>query len=129
MTTLLADSGIGTGEFLLWMVEIFLFVIFFWMLFVVITDVFRRHDIHGGMKTFWIILVILLPFLGIFVYVISQGHGMAERAQEAQQAQVQAMRQTIGYSSADELEKLKKLHDAGTINDADYEKMKAKVVG
>ena len=129
MTTFLADSDIGGGEFLLWMAEFFFFVIFFWMLFVVLTDVFRRHDIHGGMKAFWIILVIFLPYIGILVYVISQGHGMAERAQQAQQHQVEAMRQTIGYSAADELEKIKKLHDAGTITDADYEKMKAKVVG
>jgi ABC-type multidrug transport system fused ATPase/permease subunit len=129
MTTLLADSGVGTGEFLLWMLEIFAFVLLFWMLFVVLTDIFRRHDIHGGLKAFWIVFVIFLPLLGILVYVISQGHGMAQRAQQAQQQQVDAMRQTLGYSGAEELEKIKKLHTDGTISDAEFERMKAKIVG
>lgn len=128
MTSILADTDVGFGEFILWIVSIFAFVLFFWMLFVILSDLFSRHDISGWVKAIWVIFVIFLPLLGILIYLVSQGHGMAERAQKAQKAQVEAMRETIGYSAADELEKLKKLHDAGTLSDAEYASMKAKVV-
>ena len=68
----------------------FAWVFFFWLLITVFSDLFRRHDIGGGAKTRWVIFVIILPFLGIFIYLITQGHGMSERAHaEAQAAQSQ----------------------------------------
>ena len=75
----LANADFSIGEFLLWMLWIFLFVICFWLLITIFSDVFRRHDIHGGVKTLWIIFVIVFPFLGIFIYLITQSKGMAER--------------------------------------------------
>ena len=68
------------------MIVFFACVIWFWLLITVFADLFRRHDIGGGMKTLWIIFVILLPFLGVFIYLISQGKGMAERNWQSMQA-------------------------------------------
>ena len=72
---------------ILWtMLIFFAWIIWFWLLITVFADLFRRHDIGGGMKTLWIIFVILLPFLGVFIYLISQGKSMAERNVKGMQA-------------------------------------------
>ena len=72
----------------LWTMFIFfLWVIWFWLLFTVFVDVFRRHDIHGGKKTLWLIFVIILPFLGVFIYIITQNDGMTQRNLDRAQAQ------------------------------------------
>ena len=73
-------------DVLWWMLAFFAFVIWFWLLISVFGDLFRRHDVGGGMKTIWIIFVIMLPFLGVFIYLISQGKGMAERSAKQMQA-------------------------------------------
>jgi uncharacterized membrane protein len=125
----LANSDVGVGEFLLWLVWIFLFVIWFWLLIMIFSDIFRRHDIHGFAKTMWVIFVIVLPFLGIFVYLITQSHGMAERNMEQAKAQQEQLRQIVGTSSADELMKLDQLKASGSITDDEYQKMRAKVIG
>ena len=124
----LANADFSIGEFLLWMLWIFLFVIFFWLLITIFSDIFRRHDIHGGVKTLWIIFVIILPFLGIFVYLISQSKGMAERNIVQAQAQQQQLRQIVGQSSADEIMKLDQLKANGSITDEEYQTMKAKAI-
>ena len=85
----------------LWTMFIFfLWIIWFWLLFTVFVDVFRRHDIHGGKKTLWLIFVIILPFLGVFIYIISQNDGMTQRnldRAKAQQAQFDSyVRDTAG---------------------------------
>jgi len=128
MISILADTDVGFGEFLVWVISIFAFVLFFWMLFVVLGDLFSRHDTSGWAKAAWVIFVIFLPLLGILVYLVTQGHGMALRGQKAQEARVQALRQTVGYSGADELAKLKKLHSEGTLSDSEYARLKAQVV-
>lgn len=126
---MLADASFGTGEFLLWLVWIFLFVIWFWLIIAVFSDLFRRHDVGGWAKAFWIIFVIVFPFLGLFIYVITQGHGMAERNQKAAEAEVQALRQTVGYSAADEIAKLDALRAQGKLSEDEYTAMRAKVIG
>jgi len=68
----LANADFSVGEFLLWLVWIFLFVIWFWLLITIFSDLFRRHDINGWVKALWIIFVIVLPFLGILIYLITQ---------------------------------------------------------
>ena len=70
----------------------FAWVFFFWLLIMVFSDLFRRHDIGGGMKTLWVLFVIFLPFLGVFIYLISQGRGMGERSQQQAQAAQAAVR-------------------------------------
>jgi hypothetical protein len=118
----------------LWtMLIFFAWIIWFWLLITVFADVFRRHDIGGGAKTLWIIFVILLPFLGVFIYLISQGKSMAERnvkTMQAQQQQTDAYIRDVAGSSgaADEIEKAKKLLDSGAISQAEYDAIKAKAL-
>jgi hypothetical protein len=94
----------------------------------VFSDVFRRHDIGGGMKTVWVLFVFVVPYFGAFIYLISQGRGMAERAQRSQAAAEDQMRQQLGYSVADELEKLDRLHQQGSLSDAEYQQLRAKAL-
>ena len=124
----LADAEPGVGEFLLWLVWIFLFVIWFWLLITIFADLFRRHDISGWVKALWIIFVIVLPFLGILIYLITQSHGIAERNMQQVKAQEDQLRQIVGTSSADELVKLDQLKASGSITDDEYQKMRAKVI-
>src|SRR5580698_2060457 len=92
------------------MLEIFLFFIWIFLLFWVFMDIFRSRDMGGGAKALWVIFIIILPFLGIFVYLIARGGSMHERQVAAAQAQQQAfdsyVRETAGTSSADQLAKL-----------------------
>ena len=118
---------------LLWtMVIFFLWVIWFWLLFTVFADIFRRHDISGVKKTVWIIFTILVPFLGVFVYLITQNVGMTERQLErtrAQREQFDAyVRETAGGGAAAEIEKAKSLLDSGAITQAEYDAIKQKAL-
>jgi hypothetical protein len=120
-------------EVLWWMVAFFAWVIWFWLLITVFGDLFRRHDIGGGMKVLWIIFVILLPFLGVFIYLISQGKSMAERTmkgmQAAQAQQAEYIKSVAGSGgAADEIDKAKKLLDSGAITQAEYDAIKAKAL-
>ena len=122
------------ASFLWDVLVIFAFVIWFWMLIVVFGDIFRRHDIGGWAKAGWIILVIVLPYLGVFIYIIAEHSGMAERSEQQLQAQQAATDQYIRSVSgsggpASEIETGKKLLDAGDITQAEYDAIKAKALG
>jgi hypothetical protein len=112
----------------------FLFFIWIWLLIVVFGDIFRSRDLGGWAKAVWVIFVILLPYLGVFVYLIARGHKMAERAAEAAKQQEAAQRAYIqnvagtAPSSADEIARLADPKDRGAISDAEFERQKAKVV-
>ena len=115
------------------MLVFFAWVIWFWLLITVFSDLFRRHDISGWGKAGWCAFVIVLPFLGVFVYVISQSDGMTERRMgdvKAQQAQFdQYVRQTAGTGgAASEIENAKRLLDSGTINQSEFDAIKAKAL-
>jgi hypothetical protein len=118
----------------LWtMFVFFAWIIWFWLLITVFSDVFRRHDISGLGKTAWIVFVIVLPYLGVFVYLIAQSKGMAERnVKQAQKAQSQFddYVKTVAAESgpAGEIEKAKGLLDSGAISQAEYESLKAKAL-
>jgi hypothetical protein len=100
------QEGFTYRNFLTDVFTIFVFVMWFWLLTSVAGDLFRRHDISGFGKALWIIALILLPYFGVFAYLISQGKGMAERnAQQAQQARDE-LRRVVGFSVADEVESL-----------------------
>jgi hypothetical protein len=122
----------GSGQVLWSMLWFFLFIIWIYVLFVIFGDIFRSEDLSGGMKAFWVIFVIILPWLGILVYLIVRGSGMHERAlKQAQQAQSefnQYVRDTAGSSPADQLTKLADLKAQGAITDAEYEAQKAKIL-
>lgn len=116
------------GNFLLDVFSIFIFVLWFWLLITVIGDLFRRHDVSGFGKAIWVIVLVLFPYLGVFIYLISQSRGMAERqSQRAQQAR-EELRQVGGFSAADEIEKLERLKNAGTISDDEYARLRARAV-
>ena len=117
----------------LWtMLIFFLFVIWFMILFRVIVDIFRRHDIHGWGKTLWLIFIIVLPFLGVFVYLIAESHGMAERSMKDVQAQQQQfddyVKSVSGGGAAAEIEKAKGLLDSGAITQEEFDSIKAKTL-
>ena len=122
-------------DFFLTMLYFFLFVIWIWLLITVFVDIFRSHDMGGVMKAVWVIFVIVLPFLGVFVYLIARGGKMHERAaaQAAQQQQqfdayVKQAAGTSGGTTAEQLSKLADLKSQGVITDAEFEAQKAKVL-
>ena len=117
----------------LWsMVIFFLFVIWIWILITVFADIFRRRDIGGGMKAVWIIFVIILPYLGVFIYLIAEGHKMAERnAEQMQSARAQQdeyIKSVAGSSAADQIAQAKSLLDSGAITQAEFDGLKAKAL-
>ena len=119
----------------LWtMLIFFLWVIWFWILITVFADIFRRHDLSGWGKAGWVIFTVCLPFLGVFIYLISQGDDMAKRnvAQaRAQQEQFDDyVRETAGSGggAADQIAKAKQLLDSGAISQADFDAIKAKAL-
>ncbi len=123
-------ADFGTGQVFLSMLYFFLFFIWIWLLIVVFSDIFRSHDLGGVAKSLWVIFVTLLPYLGVFVYLIARGHKMGEHAAGAAQAQQDYIRRVAGTepSRADELARLADLKNRGVISDAEFEQMKAKVV-
>ena len=123
----------GSGQVLWDMVWFFLFFIWIWILLVVFSDIFRSHDMGGGAKTLWVLFVIIFPYLGVFVYLIARGGKMQERAAreaaEQQKAFNQYVQQTAaGGSSADQLAQLADLKAKGSISDAEYDQLKAKII-
>jgi hypothetical protein len=122
------------GQVLLTVLEVFLFAAWLMILFVIISDLFRDHQLSGWGKAAWVIFLIFVPFLAALVYLIARGDGMRDRAiaaQQEQQKQVDAyIRQTAGSgdSAADELTKLAKLHDEKKLSDEEFERAKAKIV-
>jgi len=122
------EGGFSFGSFLLDVLAVFIFVLWFWLLITVISDLFRRHDISGVGKAVWVIVLIIFPYLGVFIYMISQSRGMAERnSQRAQQAR-EELRHVVGFSAADEIEKLERLKNAGTISAEEYGRLRARIV-
>ena len=122
------------ASFLWDVLVIFAFVIWFWLLVVVFGDVFRRRDISGWGKAGWIILVIVLPYFGVFIYLIAEHDGMAERNTQQLQSQQAVADQYIRSVSgsggpASEIETAKNLLDSGAITQAEYDSLKAKALG
>ena len=125
---MLFGGGFTFTNFLTDLLAVFMFILWFWLLMVVASDLFRRHDISGFWKVLWVILLIVLPYLGIFVYLLTQGHGMAERNQERARQARDELRQFVGYSPADEIEKLDRLKTAGKISEQEYGRVRARIV-
>jgi hypothetical protein len=125
---LFLTEGFTFRNFVADVFAVFLFVLWFWLLIIVISDLFRRHDISGWVKAIWVIALVVFPYLGIFAYLITQSRGMAERSgQQAQQARDE-LRRVVGFSVADEIEKLDRLRKSGTITDQEYTRLRAKLV-
>ena len=122
------------GQVFFSMLWFFLFLIWIYLLIIVFTDIFRSHDMNGWAKAAWVLFVIILPYLGVFVYLIARGHKMQEHALQQAQKQnamfTQYVQQTAGTgsSTADELTRLADLKANGTITDAEFEQAKAKAL-
>ena len=121
------------GDVMWTMFVFFAWILFFWMLFGVFGDLFGRHDISGWAKAGWCVFVIILPFLGIFVYLISQGKGMGERAQQraqSQQAQVDNYVRSVAASGSptEEIAKGQELLKSGAITQTEFDQLKAKAL-
>ena len=121
------------GGVFMTMFVLFMWIIWFWLLISVFGDLFRDKETSGGMKAVWCIFVIIAPFLGVFVYLLARGGGMAERSmaqQQAAQAQFDSyVRETAASSgSAGEIAHAKKLLDEGTLTQAEFDALKAKAL-
>ena len=125
---MLFSGGFTFPNFLADVLSIFIFVLWFWLLITVFSDLFRRHDISGWAKAIWVILLIVFPYIGIFIYPISHHRGMAERQSQRVQQAREELRQVVGFSAADELEKLERLKNSNTISDEEYSRLRARVV-
>jgi hypothetical protein len=109
------------------------FVIWLWLLFTVFADIFRRDDTSGWVKVLWIVIIILLPFLGVFVYLIAEHKGMTERAikqQQAARAQMDEYVRSVGgeRNPAEQIANAKRLLDSGTITQAEFDQIKQKAL-
>ena len=125
---MLFDGGFTFANFVADAFAIFMFILWFWLLITVSSDLFRRHDISGLGKVVWVILLIVLPYIGIFAYIVSQGRGMAERTKEQARLARDELRQAVGFSAADEIEKLDRLKSAKSISEDEYERLRARLL-
>ena len=123
-----AFGGLLYGNFLLDIFSIFLFVVWFWLLITVARDLFRRGDVPGLAKAVWVILLLVFPYFGVLIYLISQGRGIAERQSQLAQRVRTNLRQMVGFSIADEIEKLDRLKNAGSISNEEFARLRARTV-
>jgi energy-coupling factor transporter transmembrane protein EcfT len=126
----------GTGQVFWSTLWFFLFFIWIWLLIVVFGDIFRSRDLSGWSKALWCIFVILLPYLGVFVYLIARGNKMGEHAAQAAAEQEQAMRRYVqsvassnGGGAANEIARLAELRDQGVLTEQEFQQAKAKALG
>ena len=121
-------EGFTFRNFLADVFAVFTFVVLFWLLIVVFSDLFRRHDVSGWVKAIWVIGLIVFPYLGVLAYMITQGRGMAERSSLQAQQTREELRRVVGFSAADEIEKLDRLKKSGSITDQEFARLRAKLV-
>jgi Phospholipase_D-nuclease N-terminal len=125
---MLFQGGFTFTNFVADVFAVFMFVLWFWLFIIVCGDLFRRHDVSGVGKVCWVILLIILPYLGIFAYLLTQGHGLAERNESRAKLARDDLRQLVGFSAADEIEKLDRLKSAGSISEQEYGRLRARLV-
>ena len=124
----------GTGQVFWSMFWFFMWFIWIWLLIVIFGDIFRSQDLSGWGKAIWTVFVIVLPYLGVFVYLIARGHKMHEHAEQAARQQDAAMRSYVksvsadGGSTAEEISRLADLRDRGVISEAEFQTAKSKAL-
>ena len=132
---MLADSQFGTGQVFWSILWFFLFFLWIWLLIIVFSDIFRSDDLSGWGKALWVIFVIVLPYLGVFIYIIARGGKMQEHAAQAAASQDAAVRSyvqsvaTDEKSPAEEIARLADLRDKGVLSEAEFQQAKAKALG
>ena len=125
---MLPTASYELGDGLITVVAIFFLVIWFWILVTIISDLFRDHELSGWWKAIWVFLLLVIPFLTMFVYLIVRGNGMRDRAIKAQAEMREHLIAQGGGSPVDEIKKLDDLKQSGSITDVEYKKLKAKVI-
>ncbi len=129
-------AEVGFAELFWTMLWIFFLFMFIWVFIALLSDLFRDHELSGWAKAAWILALVIFPLVGSLVYIIVRGQGMAERSVKHQQAAraefdsyVRSAASSTGTSSVDDLTRLSELRSNGTITDAEFETMKARLVG
>ena len=125
---MLFDGGFTFTNFMTDVFAIFMFILWFWFLITITGDLFRRRDVSGFAKVLWVMLLIVFPYIGIFAYMLTQGRGMAERNQARAEHAREELRQLVGFSAADEIEKLDRLKSNGSISDKEYSVLRTRLV-
>lgn len=121
-------GGFSFANFFVDLLTLFAFVVWFWLAISVFGDLFRRSDISGWGKALWVIGVILFPYLGVLVYMISQGQSMGQRSAMRVQQNREELSNVIGFSVADEIEKLDRLKSSGSISDDEFARLRANLL-
>ncbi len=116
------------ANFLVDAFAVFVFILWFWLFITAASDLFRRQDVSGFGKVLWIILLIVLPYIGIFAYILTQGSGMAERNRAQARQAKDELRQLVGFSVADEISKLERLKSEKSISDQEYARLRARIL-
>jgi hypothetical protein len=125
---MLFEGGFTFANFLVDVLVVFMFVVWFWLLLVVLSDLFRRQDTSGWIKALLVVALVVFPLVGVLGYLIIEGDGMAERSsQRAQQARDE-LRRVVGFSVADEIEKLERLKNSGSITNGEFARLRARLV-
>jgi predicted membrane channel-forming protein YqfA (hemolysin III family) len=124
----LYEGGYTFTNFMVNVFSIFIFIVWFWLLITVLGDLFRRNDTSGFAKVLWVILLLVLPYIGVFAYLFTQGNGMAERNQAREKAVRDELRQVVGFSVSDELAKLEQLKAKGSISEQEFTRLRAKLM-
>jgi Tfp pilus assembly protein PilO len=125
---MLFEGGFTFANFLVDVLLVFMFVVWFWLLLVVLSDLFRRQDISGWMKALLVVALIVFPFVGVLGYLIIEGDRMAERSsQRAQQARDE-LRRVVGFSIADEIEELERLKNSRSITNDEFARLRGRLV-
>ncbi len=125
---MLFQGGFSFANFVADVFAVFVFVLWFWLLVTVLSDVFRRQDLSGLGKMLWVILLIVLPYIGVFAYLLTQSRQMAERSEVRARQARDDLRQVVGFSVADEIEKLERLKNTGSISNEEYARLRARAV-
>ena len=122
------SHGFTFWNFLADVFAIFIFILWLWLLITVYSDLFRRSDVSGWGKVIWVIALILLPFLGVFAYLLTQSGGMAARNAERMAEARDELRRAVGFSAADEIAKLDALKASGSFSEAEYATLRARLI-
>jgi uncharacterized membrane protein (DUF485 family) len=125
---LFLDEGFTFRNFLIDVLTISIFIFWIWLVITVAFDLFRRSDVSGWVKAGWVIGWIVFPFIAVLAYLIFQGKGMAERNQQRAEQARDELRRVVGFSAADEIKKLDQLKKEGSISDAEFTRLRARLV-
>jgi len=125
---MLFEGGFTFANFLVDAFAVFMFFIWIWLLITIFNDLLSRPDVSAFGKVIWVIALIVLPYIGVFAYILTQSRGMAERREAHIRHAQNEFRQFSGFSPADEIEKLGRLKSSGEISNVEYDRLRARFV-